>query len=145
MSEPKRKSMNARTWARRFAMQALYQWQLAHTSLSDLLAEYAENSEFSKADNEYFIEIVRESLKISDELDAIIIPYLDRPIIQIDPVERAILWVGSYELLKRIDIPYKVIINEAVELAKRFGADSGHKYINGILDKVAKQIRTEYQ
>lgn len=145
MSKPRKKSMNARSWARRFAMQALYQWQLAHTELANLLEEYADNEEFIKADNEYFIEIVRESLKMTAELDAIILPYLDRSISQIDPVERAVLWVGSYELLKRLDVPYKVAINEAVELAKRFGADSGHKYINSILDKVAKQIRPEYK
>ena len=133
----------SRSWARRFAMQAFYQWQIAKPDLAELDQQFAENEEFSRIDQDYFYEIVHRGLAMTDQLDAAILPYLDRPIAQLDPVERAILWVGTYELLKRIDVPYRVIINEAVEMAKRFGADGGHKFINGILDKTAQVVRPQ--
>ncbi|GBU09103.1 transcription antitermination protein [Gammaproteobacteria bacterium] len=132
-----------RTYARRFAMQAFYQWQLVHTDVASLRSQFADNEDFHLADNEYFFEILNGVFKDTQYLDDIISPFLDRPIDQLDAVEHGILWVGTFELMHKIDIPYRVIINEAVEIAKRFGAEGGHKFINGILDKIAKNHRLD--
>ncbi len=138
-------TMNGRQLARQLTMQALYQWQLAHSNLSDLLSQFAEDEDFASADCEYFNHLVREILSHTQTLDQAIEPFLDRPIQLIDPIERAILWLGAYELTQRTDLPYKVVINEAVELAKRFGAEGGHRYVNGVLDKLARTVRMEYK
>ena len=97
----------------------------------------------SRADVVYFQELLHHTLNRVDAINDALQPYLERPIEQIDPVEKAIIWIAGYELLYRLEIPYRVIINEAVELAKRFGAEQGHRFINGLLDKAAHRLRVQ--
>lgn len=132
----------ARTLARERAMQALYQWQLTGQELNDIDQQFMEEQDMKGVDKKYFKELLHEIPRQLDELDAHGEGVLDRTIEQVDPVERAILRIGIYELQHRIDIPYRVVINEMVELAKIYGAEQGHKYINGILDKLAARLRS---
>ncbi|MFK8049197.1 MAG: transcription antitermination factor NusB [Halioglobus sp.] len=127
--------------ARHYGMQALYQWHMAGTSLSIIEAEFRDDYDFAHVDSEYFHALVHEIPSCIDELEDILEPLLDRKMDDLDPIERTLLRMGTFELSKRIDVPYKVVINEAVSLAKKFGATDGHKYINGVLDKVARALR----
>ena len=127
--------------ARHYGMQALYQWHMAGASLSIIEAEFRDDYDFAHVDGEYFHALVHEIPACVDELEEILEPLLDRKIDDLDPIERTLLRMGTFELSKRIDVPYKVVINEAVALAKKFGATDGHKYINGVLDKVARTLR----
>ncbi|MDX1490292.1 MAG: transcription antitermination factor NusB [Pseudohongiellaceae bacterium] len=136
-----KKKLSERQKARRMVLQALYQWQLASASVADIQAEFRAYY-LGKIDWEYFHEVFPGIVAKVDELDEAITPLLDRQLDDLDPVELSLLRFGMYELLHRIDIPYKVVINESVELARVFGATDGHKYINGILDKAARNIRT---
>lgn len=132
--------------ARHYAMQALYQWDLSGSNLKDIEAQFHEDEDFTKADSDYFHELLHKIPARLDEIDELYASYLDRPVNELDPVERALLRLASYELEQRIDIPYKVVINESVNLTKKFGAEQAYKYINGVLDKVAQQLRViEYQ
>lgn len=133
---------NARSLARERAMQALYQWQMTGQSPDEIEKQFMEEQEMKGVDKKYFSELLREVPSRQDELDAHGAEVLDRPLAQVDPVEQAILRIGIYELQQRIDIPYRVVINEMVELAKQFGAEQGHKFINGTLDKLAKKLRS---
>lgn len=130
-----------RTQARRNAVQALYQWQLTGQDTSAIESQFVTEHDMSKVDVEYFSELLRQVPLHLHELDDHMLPYLDRGMDEIDPVERAILRMSVYELEFRLDVPYKAIINESVELAKTFGAEHGHKYVNGVIDKVAKKLR----
>lgn|SRR5690554_885376 len=130
-----------RSRARWFAVQALYQWQLSGQNLHEIEQQFLDGKEIGKCDVEYFSELLHQIPAHLDEIDAHLRPFLDRPIEEVDPVERAILRIGAYEFQFRPDVPYRVVINEAVELAKTFGAEQGHKYVNGVLDKVAKELR----
>lgn len=132
---------NKRTQARRNAVQALYQWQLTGQDTADIESQFLAQHDMSDVDVEYFRELVRQVPLHLHELDDHMTPYLDRGMEEVDPVERAILRMSVYELEFRLDVPYKAIINESVELAKTFGAEHGHKYVNGIVDKVAKKLR----
>ena len=133
----------ARVRARRSVVQALYQWSMDEKAMSDVIREFeADRTELNKADIEYFRELLNGVNKNIDELERILAPLLDRPLSDIDPVEKAILQLGIYELLYHIELPWRVVLNESIELAKMFGADQSHKYVNGILDKAAHQIRT---
>lgn len=132
----------ARSLARERAMQALYQWQLGGQAPADIEKQFMEDQDMKGVDKKFFSELLREIPKHLNELDTHVEGVLDRSIEQVDPVERAILRIGIYELKNRIDVPYRVVINEMVELAKVFGAEQGHKYINGILDKVAVKLRS---
>ncbi len=132
----------ARSLARQRALQALYQWQMTGQDLADIDRQFMEEQDMKKVEIKYFQELLHQIPQNLNELDSLCGEVLDRGIEQVDPVERAILRIGTYELKHRIDIPYRVVINEAVELAKVFGAEQGHKYINGILDKVAQKVRT---
>ena len=134
-------SAHERARARRFAMQALYQWDLSGTDLPLIRRQFLENEDFSRADQKYFIELLSELPKQVDVIDDNISAYIDRPFVQLDPVERAVLRLAVYELLYRPDIPYRVTINEAVQLTKKFGAVQGHAYVNGVLDKAAHKLR----
>jgi N utilization substance protein B len=131
----------AKTNARKCAVQALYQWQMSGESLTHIETYFLEEERLKGAQKSYFSELfhgVPQQLNIIDEaLGA----FVDRPVEKIDPVERAILRVGAYELIYRLETPYRVIINEGVNLAKEFGAEGSHKYVNGILDKVSQQQR----
>lgn len=131
----------ARKKARRIALQALYQWMIAGNDLADIQAQSQVNNNMSKVDEPYFIDLLHGIPKQVAALDEILSPHLDRPIEQLNPIEFTILRMGTYELSQHIDIPYKVVIDEAVKLAREFGAVDGHKYVNGVLDKVAKQLR----
>lgn len=132
----------ARRKARRYAMQALYQWQMAGADLAKIEAEFRTDNDMSKVDLEYFHDVLHGVPRELSDLDALIEQQLDREAEELTPVEQSILRLASYELSHRIDVPYKVVINEAVELAKEFGATDGHKYVNGVVDKVAQQVRT---
>ena len=130
-----------RGFARRLAMQAIYQWQISRDRWQDIRQQFHEKEDFHKADADYFDELLGAGAESHDELLRSLAPYVDRPLDQLDPVERAILVIGSHELQNRPELPYRVILNEAVELAKRFGASEGHKYVNAILDKAAAHFR----
>jgi len=139
---PKRKnSSRARSQARRCAMQALYQWQLTHQSFDDILAQFIERDEYKTADREYFTELLRGAIEQQPQLQARVAEYADRPWDQLDVIERAVLLLSVYELTNRLDVPYRVVVNEGVELAKQFGATDGYKYINALLDRAAKGLR----
>ncbi len=128
--------------ARHYAMQALYQWKMSGSSINRIEAEFRTDNDFSKVDSEYFAQILHEVPAIVDELDTTIESGLtDRKLDEINPVELALLRMSVYELKQRIDVPYKVVINEAVSLGKKFGATDSHKFINAVLDKVAVQYR----
>lgn len=137
----KKSSPAARRKARRFAVQAIYQWQLAGANLAAIEAEFRTDNDMSKVDLEYFHDILHGVPREKADLDKKIEPLLDRRLDELTPVELAILRLGAYEMVHRIDVPYKVVINESVELAKTFGATDGHKYVNGILDKLAQRDR----
>jgi transcription antitermination protein NusB len=143
MSSQKGKSLAAlRRKARHYALQALYQWHMAGAALSDIEAEFRTDYDFEKVDLEFFQDITHNVPAKVDELEALFEPYLiDRSLEELDPIERAVLRLGTYELNERIDVPYKVAINESVALAKKFGAAESHKFVNGVLDKLAKQLR----
>ena len=122
-------------------MQALYQWHMAGASLGQIEAEFRDEYDFGHVDLEYFQALLHGVPACVDELEEVLAPLLDRKLDELDPIERTLLRMGTYELKERIDVPYKVVINEAVALTKKFGATDGHKYINGVLDKVARQLR----
>lgn len=127
--------------ARHYAMQALYQWHMAGASITQIEVEFRADNDMSNVDGEYFSELLHRIPNMLGELDAFFEEHLDRGKDDLGAVELALLRIGSYELAERVDIPYKVVINEAVNLAKKFGATDSFKYINGLLDKVARQTR----
>ena len=145
-SAPKKKPAKSKTplaqrrKARTLIMQALYQWHVSKSEPLEIEAQFHEQNG-GKIDWEYFSEVFLEIPKQQEILDQHIAPLLDRELKSLDPVERALLYLGTFELANRIDIPYRVVINECVELAKTFGATDGHKYINGVLDKLAVNLR----
>jgi len=132
---------SAKTKARECAVQALYQWQLTGQNLSIIERQFFEDDRLKNAQKSYFIEMLRSIPKNLDKIDAALVDFVDREVEEIDPVERAILRIGAYELIHKTDVPYRVVINEGVELAKSFGAEGSHKYVNGVLDKVAQVQR----
>lgn len=132
----------ARTNARKAAVQALYQWQMTGQSLVEIERQFIEDERLKDAQKSYFSELFHGVPRNLDLIDQILSEFVDRPIDMIDPVERAILRIGAYEMTNRLDMPYRVVLNESINLAKYFGADGSHKYINGILDKIAQQKRT---
>jgi N utilization substance protein B len=131
----------ARSRSRRCALQALYQWQLTGDTPGDLITQFAAQEELAKADGAYFEELVIGCIRETAATDALLQPLLDRPLAQLDPVERAALNIGIYELTHRIDVPFRVVISEGVDLAKTFGGEDGHKFVNAVLDKAAAQLR----
>lgn len=141
MSHASPKGTGARTRARELILQALYQRQIAGHSSAELLAQFHEQAAYKRVDQAYFDELLPAICDAEAELESIIDKLVDRPIDQLDPVERSILLIGTHELSARIDVPYKVVINECVNLANRFGSTDGHKYINACLDVAAKTLR----
>ncbi len=131
----------ARRKARHYAVQALYQWQLAGADLITIEAEFRADNDMSKVDVEYFHDVLHGIPREKKSLDDKISPLLDRRLNEMTPVELAIVRLGAYEMIYRVDVPYKVVINEAIELTKKFGATDGHKFINGVLDKLAQRER----
>lgn len=134
---------NARSRARRILLQAMYQWQLTGQDVAEVEAQFVEEGSTKGLDADYFHTLVHDITSNVDALDDALTPSLDRPIARLDPIERAILRIGAFELTFRKDVPWRVVINEAVELAKTFGAEQSHKYINGVLDKVARTTRAD--
>lgn len=133
----------ARRQARTLAMQALYSWHMAGQQLNEIEAQFRVDNDFSKVDGAYFHEILHGVPRQKTEIDGAFEPLLDRPLAELDPVELAILRLSTYELKNRLDIPYRVVINEGIELAKVFGATDGHKFVNGVLDKLAPRLRAD--
>jgi N utilization substance protein B len=135
----------ARSLARRLAMQALYQWQMTGQTFSELRHQFATEEEYADVDPDYFVELLQGVLEDAPALDARLGEMIDRPVAQLDPVEHAVLLLGVHELQHRLDVPYRVVINENVELAKKFGATEGHKFINAVLDRAARALRADEQ
>lgn len=134
-------AQGSRNKARQAAVQALYQWQLTGQAANEIERHFISDQNLKGADADYFRLLVQEVPAQSPALDAALAPHVDRNIAEVDPVERAILRLAAYELQHRLEIPYRVILNEAIELAKLFGAEHGHRYVNGVLDKLALQVR----
>ena len=128
--------------ARRRALQAIYAWQVAGGDARQVIAQFAHEQAREIADLEYFEDLVRGVIGRVAGLDDALAPYHDREIAQVDPIERAALRVAAYELLHRPDVPYRVVINEAIDSTKRFGSEHGHTYVNGVLDKAAASLRS---
>jgi len=133
----------ARRNARQYALQALYQWQLAGTPIKEIELEFLVHHIRGKTDLDYFKELIHAIPGNCEELDNRMKPFLSRPIHELDPIELAILRLGTYELSNRLDVPYRVAINEALELTKKFGSVEGFKFVNGILDQVARTLRMD--
>jgi N utilization substance protein B len=141
MSKSSSKGGGARTRARELMVQALYQKQIAGHDTADLIAQFHEQVAYERVDQKFFDEQFPAISNSQEELETKVDALIDRPLEQLDPVELAILLIGVYELESRIDIPYRVVINECVNLAKRFGSIEGHKYVNACLDAAAKSLR----
>lgn len=129
--------------SRELALQGLYQWFVAGGAIQAITEQLYETKEFLKTDQEYFSDLMRGALLNLTELEKHIQPCLDRPFKELSPIEASILLLSTHEFANSPGIPYRVIINEAVELAKTYGGTDGHKYVNGVLDKLAKQLRAE--
>ena len=132
---------NSRRRAREFALQGLYQWQLAKSEPATIAAELAQAQGYDKLDAGYFQLLLHGVIAAAPELEAALAPCLDRKFAQLSPVERAILLIAGYELAHLAEVPYRVVINEAVELAKAYGGTDGYKFVNGVLDKLAPRLR----
>jgi len=134
-------SRGSRRRSRELALQALYQWLLNADEAEALCRQTAEKKEYARADTGYFQLLARGVIERAGALHAALQPFLDRPAQQLSPIEHALLLLGAYELMYAREVPYRVAINEAVELAKVYGGTDGHKYVNGVLDKLAAQVR----
>jgi len=132
---------NSRRRAREFALQAIYQWLLNESAAENLLAQLKEQKDFPKADQALAESLLRGVVGNTEALRQLLMPYLDREMKALSPVEHALLLLSAFELRDHAQTPYKVIINEAIELAKSFGGTDGHKYVNGVLDKLAAELR----
>ena len=132
---------SARRRARALALQGMYSWLIAGHAIADVVAQIEQSRDYERADREYFSLLLRGAIAEQVELETVLAPCLDRRVNELSPVERAILLLGAWELKSGPDVPYKVAINEAVELAKSFGGTDGHKYVNGVLDKLARSLR----
>ncbi len=131
----------SRRIAREFVLQGLYAWLVGGAEVTLIAANLAEDDNFKRADADWFRQLLYGVLKEEDLLSSRITPYLDRPLNELSPIERGILLIGAYELVNCPDVPYRVAINEELELAKKFGGTDGHKYVNGVLDKLAQEVR----
>ena len=134
---------SARRRAREYALQGLYQWQLSGAPAADIRGQLAEDPHFDKADAAYFNELLNGTIAEAEALKGAIAPLLDRKVESLSPVERGILLLAAWELKHSPDIPFKVVINEAIELAKDYGGTDGYKYVNGVLDRLAPALRPE--
>ena len=131
----------ARHKARFLALQAIYQWQVTSDSIADIRVQFLDKTSSKKVDADYFNDLLKGVSENVADIDQTIIPFLDRKIEDLDMVELAVMRLATYELMKRLDVPYKVVINEALELTKNFGSIEGFKYVNGVLDRVARLLR----
>lgn len=132
---------SARRRSRELALQGLYQWQLAASPVEQIAAQLAESSNYERADGEYFLQLLRGCIGNAEALSQMLQPHLDRKYSELTPIERGVLLIGAYEMAHRPEIPSAVVINEAVELTKTFGGTDAHRYVNGVLDKLAATLR----
>lgn len=137
------KKPSGRRLAREFALQALYQWQLAGQSVSFIEKQFSEAEGFDKADKAFFTSLLKSSIQHAEATREALVPHIDRPWEELSPIERGVLLLSGHELLASPDVPYRVVINEAIELAKSYGGTDGHKYVNGVLDKLAAAARAD--
>jgi N utilization substance protein B len=133
----------AKRKARRFAMQGLYEWLLTNNPAHEIEARTRAENHMNKTDIVYYHELLSQTIAHNESLDELLDPAIDRELEALNVVERAILLLGIYEMRERLEIPYAIVIDEGVELAKHFGATDSHKYVNGVLDKIALQLRPE--
>jgi N utilization substance protein B len=133
----------SRSLSREFALRALYAHTLGGQDVVDIAAHVREDADFAKANAAYFETLFHAVLKEAPDLEVKLAPHLDREISELSPIERGILLIGAHEIVNCPDVPYRVAINEAVELAKKYGGTDGHKYVNGVLDKLARQMRPD--
>ncbi len=134
--------MSRRGLSRRLTVQALYQWLVNETLPETLLKQFRDQEEgLGRADPAYFEELLKGTVEDAATLTMALVPHLDRPLNQLDPVEHAILLLGAYEMASKPEVPWKVVVNESVNLAKMFGAEDGYKFVNGVLDKLARISR----
>ncbi|MFO1407043.1 MAG: transcription antitermination factor NusB [Steroidobacteraceae bacterium] len=145
MSKRPDRATRARSAARKYALQALYQWQLTGQSAAELRNQYATEEGFDGADRDYFAAIVDGVTSGREALDELLAGLVDRPVAQLDPIEHAVLLMGLFELRDQPEVPWKVAINEGVDLAKRFGATDGHRFVNAVLDRAARTLRAAEQ
>ena len=134
-------SKSARSRAREFALQALYQSLVGRNAVADIDAFTRDLAGFSKADEAHFDALLRGCSARGSELDALLLPLLDRPLAEISPIEHAVMWIGAYEFGHCLDVPWRVVLNECIELAKEFGGADGYKYVNAVLNKLAPLLR----
>jgi len=132
----------SRSLARRCVLQALYQWQISGDTPAEVVRQFEEERGLGRADKDYFRELFNQVCERADELSAELTPFIDRPFAELDPVERSVLWFGAQELQQHLEIPYRVVINEAVDQARLFGGEDGYKFVNAVLDKMAAQVRS---
>ena len=141
-TQTNRRATNARSVARRLAVQAIYRWQLNSGPWQDVLHEFADAQDMPKADRGYFRELIEGVCGARTQLDIDLAQWTDRPAVQLDPVEHAVLLVAVFELTARPEVPFRVVLNEAVNLTRRFGATDGHKFVNAVLDRAARAVRS---
>ena len=141
-NKPAKKSLaKARGKSRRLAMQAIYQWQMTGDSITGIKQQFVDENNMAKLDSGYFSELVSGVASSINELDPLLRKYMTREVESVDPVERSILRLAAYEFINRLDVPYRVVINEAVNITKEFCAENSHGFVNAVLDKVAKEVR----
>lgn len=142
IKKPAQKNVaKARGKSRRLAMQAIYQWQMTGDSIAGIKQQFLEENNPAKIEVEYFVELVSGVASTLSEIDKLLEQYMSRTIESVDPVERSILRIGTYEFVNRLDVPYRVVLNEAVTITKEFCSEKSHAFVNAVLDKVAKEIR----
>lgn len=137
------RAKSSRRRAREYALQGLYEWQLNPREPSAIDADLRDAPEFAKCDRGHYDALLHGCIDQAGQLDAMLLKFLDRSVEELSPVEHAVLWIGAYELGHCLDVPYRVAINEAVELAKAFGGTDGHKFVNGVLDHLAPGLRPD--
>ena len=129
--------------ARRRALQAIYQWQITHQDANEILRQFREIQDLSQVDVGHFEELLRGVINETKRLTEALEPFMDRPMEQVDVMERVVLMIGAWELLECPEMPYRVVLNESVDLARRFGSEQGHSYVNAVLDKAARKLRAD--
>lgn len=133
----------SRRLARRAALQGIYQWQATGQDAEEIIGQFEQEKSFDRTDAAFFRLLIQGVMNHVQELDTAMEPHVDRPLGQVDPVERAVLRIAAFELLHCTEVPWRVVINEAVELARTFGAEQGHRFVNGVLDKLAAAVRND--
>lgn len=136
-----KKSIRGKQKARKLLVQALYQWHMTHQNIDEIEGQFRMANKLERVDNDYFLRILYGVPKETPNLDAELTPFLDRPIKELNPIELTVLRLGAFELFFCLEIPYKVVLDEAISLTKAFGAQDGHKYVNGVLHKLAQKTR----